>query len=157
MAQFLYVALAPLLASAVQGARLAARLDSIPHDIVDFHGEQHGAPPAMELTVMTHGHALVVALAKHETLFAPGYEHIVVDRDGSVASREPIGASGHCIYRGHLFNASTTDRSPIGCVAATPPPPHLAWGAARSAPLRAHALTSPPIAARLNRAPLSLP
>ena len=102
----------PLLAAGLHGEAFATKLAATPHEVVDFHGEQLDSPAALRLTVTTHEHDLVVVLKKHDALFAPGYEHIIIHPNGSVLSREGHGPNGHCIYRGHLFNASST--APIG-------------------------------------------
>ena len=104
--------LAPRLAAALHGEEFATKLAATPHEVVDFRGKQQHSPPTLRLEVHTHGHELIIALEKHDTLFAPHFAHIIIHPNGSVLSREGHGPNGHCIYRGHLFNASST--APIG-------------------------------------------
>jgi disintegrin and metalloproteinase domain-containing protein 8 len=108
----LLVLVAPFLAAGLHGEEFATQLAATPHEVVDFLGEQHNSPPTLRLEVSTHGYELIVALEKHTALFAPGFVHIAIHPNGSVLSREVRGPNGHCIYRGYLFNASST--APIG-------------------------------------------
>ena len=106
--------LLPLQAVALHGAEFNELLRGTPHEIVSFAGAPSPgstAPPPrrLDLTVSTHGHDLIVALEKHNTLFADKYEHIIMHANGSVASRVPRG--DHCIYRGRLFHAHDEART----------------------------------------------
>ena len=108
----LFALLLPLLAAGLHGAEFAALLDGTPHEVVAFSGAPRAGaspPPRLDLAVSTHGHDLLLALEKHDALFAPGYEHVVIHRNGSVVSREPL--SEHCIYRGRLYRADDSERA----------------------------------------------
>ena len=113
-AWLLIVPLLPLQAVALHGAEFNELLRGTPHEVVSFTGAPSpgstASPPnRLNLAVSTHGHDLVIALEKHDTLFAEKYEHIVLHANGSVAAREPLG--DHCIYRGRLFHAHDIARA----------------------------------------------
>ena len=97
----------------LHGEEFYALLGSTPHEQIRVAGAgQHSVPPpSLSLSLSTHGYDIVVTLVKHDALFAEGYEHITLNQDGTVSSREPMG--DHCIYRGQIFDAKDA-ATPLG-------------------------------------------
>ena len=92
---------------ALHGEAFHALLQQTPHEITRIVNAHHAVPPSkLSLSLRAlDGRNLIVALTRHDELFAEGYEHITLRADGTVAKREPLLTSGHCVYRGQIFDA----------------------------------------------------
>lgn len=108
--------LLPTLVLGLHGSAFEAQLASTPHTVADLtllarSPASSRYPDSLTLAMEHAGRELHIDLEKHETLYAPDYEHIEMAADGSVLARTPLGEEGHCVYQGKVYNPHDVERS----------------------------------------------